>query len=114
MPLQEIHDDSDKLSATLRPTARGDFVKLVKEQLVPLFKKQLADVRAIGFPKPTKSSSTGWSPMRKSSRRDRRRPIKFVNRETDPLEDITAPRGIRNDGVRESTTDTTAASPSTT
>jgi hypothetical protein len=114
---KKFNDDSDKLSATLTATStEADFVKLVKEQLVPLFKKQLADVRAIGFPEADKVELNRLvTDAEKLADEIAADPVKFVNRETDPLEDISralAAYGMTECG--ESTTDTTAASPSTT
>src|SRR5258707_8593186 len=49
---KKFNNESDKVTATLTAdSTEEEFVKLVKEQLVPLFKKQLAEIRGLGFPK---------------------------------------------------------------
>lgn len=115
---KKFNDESDKLTATLTAESTEDeFVKLVKEQLVPLFKKQLAEIRGLGFPKADEAElnrlMTDSDRLADEISAD---PIKFVNLETDPFANINS--ALASYGMTEcgdpTTTGSTAVRPSTT
>ena len=91
-------------------------MKLVKEQLVPLFKKQLSEIRGLGFPKADEAELNRlMNESDKLADEISADPIKFVNLENDPFADINS--ALASYGMTEcgepTTTDTTAAGPST-
>jgi hypothetical protein len=114
---KKFNNESGKLTATLTAKSTdADFAKLVKEQLVPLFKKQLSEIRTLGFPAADKAQLDKLlNDSDKLADQIYADPIKFVNSATDPFADINnalAAYGMTECG--NSTTATTAAGPSTT
>ncbi len=115
---KKFNDESDKVTATLTAdSTEEEFVKLVKEQLVPLFKKQLAEIRGLGFPKADEAELNRlMNESDKLADQISADPIKFANLETDPFADINS--ALASYGMTEcgdpTTTESTAAGPSTT
>ena len=115
---KKFNDESDKVTATLTADSTEDeFVKLVREQLIPLFKKQLSDIRSLGFPEADKAELNRLMDQSETlADQISADPVKFANLETDPFAEINS--ALAGYGMTEcgdsTTTDTTGASPPTT